>query len=373
LTGTDTTDADGKATFTYTDQGPVGTVGTDKIRASIGTLNSNTVDMIWRLENEAPAATDNTYAVTEDGSVSGNVITDAPPDTDENGDAMTATVLTNVTHGTLVFAATGDFTYTPTANYCGTDSFTYEVSDGQLTSNTATVTFNIACVNDSPVANDSSETTAEDTPFTGSVTSSDIDGGPPTYVVTSGPTNGSVVMAPNGSYTYTPNANYVGPDSFTFTVSDGNGGTDTGTVSFTVTPVNDPPVCTAAAPTIATLWPVNHQLHTINVLGVVDPVEGSGIAINVTGIFQDEPTNTQGDGNTPVDGFGVGTATAQVRAERSGSKQVPGDGRMYYINFTGTDAQGGTCTGTVRVGVPHDRGQGSTVVGGGPLYSSTGS
>jgi VCBS repeat-containing protein len=373
LTGTDTTDADGKATFTYADQGPVGTVGTDKIRASIGTLNSNTVDMIWTLENEAPAATDNTYPVTEDGSVSGNVITDAPPDTDENGDAMTATVLTNVTHGTLVFAATGDFTYTPTANYCGTDSFTYEVSDGQLTSNTATVTFNVACVNDPPVADDSSQTTGEDTPFTGNVTSSDIDGGPPTYVVTSGPTNGSVVMAPNGSYTYTPSANYFGPDSFTFTVSDGNGGTDTGTVSITVTPVNDPPVCTAAAPTVATLWPVNHQLHTINVLGVVDPVEGSGITINVTGIFQDEPTNTQGDGNTPVDGFGVGTATAQVRAERSGSKQVPGDGRMYYINFTGTDAQGGTCTGTVRVGVPHDQGQRSTVVGGGPLYRSTGS
>jgi hypothetical protein len=131
-------------------------------------------------------------------------------------------------------------------------------------------------------------------------------------------------------------------------------------------------MCTAAAPTIASLWPPNHQLVDINVLGVTDPVEGSGITIKVTGIFQDEPTNTVGDGNTPVDGFGVGTATAQLRAERSGSKRVPGDGRMYYINFTGTDAQGGTCTGTVQVGVPHDQGQDGTINAGGPLYSSTG-
>ena len=108
---------------------------------------------------------------------------------------------------------------------------------------------------------------------------------------------------------------------------------------------------------------------------MTDPVEGSAITINVTGIFQDEPTNTQGDGNTPIDGYGVGTPTAQVRAERSGTKQVPGDGRMYYINFTGTDAQGGTCTGTVQVGVPHDQGNGNTTIacaGLQTLYKSTG-
>ena len=95
--------------------------------------------------------------------------------------------------------------------------------------------------------------------------------------------------------------------------------------------------------------------------------------VKVTLITQDEPTNTQGDGNTPSDAAGIGTSTAQVRRERSGNKQVPGNGRMYHISFTGTDADGGQCTGVVKVGVPHDQGRGSTVIDGGPLYKSTGS
>ena len=108
-------------------------------------------------------------------------------------------------------------------------------------------------------------------------------------------------------------------------------------------------------------------------LGVTDPVENSAITITVDSIWQDEPTDTVGDGNTLIDGYGVGTSTAQVRAERSGSKRVPGNGRMYHIFFTGTDAEGGTCTGSVKVAVPHDAGEEHTVGDGGPLYKSTGS
>jgi hypothetical protein len=60
-----------------------------------------------------------------------------------------------------------------------------------------------------------------------------------------------------------------------------------------------------------------------------------------------------------------------VRAERTGSKQVPGDGRVYHIGFTATDPAGASCSGTVTVCVPHDQGQGSACVDGGPLYDST--
>ncbi|MDP6822942.1 MAG: hypothetical protein QF554_06585 [Dehalococcoidia bacterium] len=71
--------------------------------------------------------------------------------------------------------------------------------------------------------------------------------------------------------------------------------------------------------------------------------------------------------------MGVGTSTAQVRAERSGSKKVPGDGRVYEIGFLADDGYGGTCSGSVTVGVPHDQGKkGSVVVDSFVRYDSTG-
>ncbi len=69
---------------------------------------------------------------------------------------------------------------------------------------------------------------------------------------------------------------------------------------------------------------------SVGVTGLTD-VEGDALTVTITGITQDEPTNTQGDGNTPIDGAGIGTSTAQVRAERSGSPRVPGNGRVYHI------------------------------------------
>jgi len=369
LTGTDTTDSNGEATFTYTDGGPQGTVGTDTIRASIGALNSNVVSMTWTPLNQAPVATDNTYPATEDVQLVGNAVTDAVADSDADNDTLTATLVSDVSNGTLTFT-NGAFTYLPNANYCGSDSFTYQVNDGIVDSNIATVTINVACVNDPPVAIDNTHSTLEDTPVSGTATSTDIDGGAATYAQSSPASNGSVVFNANGTYTYTPNANFNGTDSFEFTVSDGAGGSDVGLVTITIISVNDIPVCTAAAPSVSQIWPPNHKLVNVTIGGVTD-VEGA-ITINVTSIFQDEPTNTQGDGNTSIDGYGVGSSTAQVRAERAGTPKLPGDGRMYHISFEGIDSNGDKCTGVVKVGVPHDQGKGSTVIDGGAIYPSTG-
>jgi VCBS repeat-containing protein len=459
LTHTAVTNAAGQATFTYPDAGPIPSYGTDRIRASIGTLQSNIAEMIWTPFNRPPVANPNAYDVNEDGTLNGNVVTDAPADTDPDNDELDASVESNVSHGTLTLLPSGAFEYTPDANYCGPDSFSYSVNDGMYdsdvaivdinvicvndppvaddanatttedtavsgqvsssdvdgpsatyalgggasngaavvnadgtftytpnanhcgsdsftftvsdgtASDTATVSVTINCVNDAPVASDSAASTSEDTPLPGTVSSTDVDGPGAAYTVATGPSHGTLTLNPDGTYVYTPALNYNGPDSFTFTVSDGAGGSDTGQVDITVAPVNDVPFCEAAGPSIGTLWAPNHQLYDVDVLGVTDPVEGSAITITITSIFQDEPTNSQGDGNTPVDGYGVGTNRARVRAERAGK----GDGRVYHINFTGTDAQGGTCTGTVKVDVPHDQGPGGAAVDGGPLYSSTGS
>jgi hypothetical protein len=141
--------------------------------------------------------------------------------------------------------------------------------------------------------------------------------------------------------------------------------------TFAITaPPNTAPACSAAAPSISTLWPVNHRMVTIDILGVTD-ADGDAVAIHIDRILQDEPTNTAGDGNTLVDG-GVldGGARAWVRAERAGTPRARGDGRLYEVFFTATDTGGAQCTGVVTAGVPHDMGR-PVVVDSGVRYDST--
>ena len=129
---------------------------------------------------------------------------------------------------------------------------------------------------------------------------------------------------------------------------------------------NTPPDCSAALPSTASLWPPNHQLITVRIDGVTDADEDP-ITIRVDSITQDEPVNDLGDGNFAPDGFGVGDSLAQLRAERSG----PGNGRVYEIRFTAEDNNGGSCSGKVQIGVPHDQRKGSEAINDGQHYDST--
>ena len=129
---------------------------------------------------------------------------------------------------------------------------------------------------------------------------------------------------------------------------------------------NQPPDCTNASPSERYLWPPNHRLVPISIIGVNDP-DGDEVTLSITGITQDEPVNGLGDGDTSPDGFGVGTAQAEIRVERSGR----GNGRVYYISFTADDKKGGTCSGQVIVGVPHDQGKGRIPMNDGQIYDST--
>lgn len=119
--------------------------------------------------------------------------------------------------------------------------------------------------------------------------------------------------------------------------------------------------CSTASASPGLLWPPNHKLVPIQISGMAEDV-----AITVTGILQDEPVHSPGSGNTGPDAKGVGTSTPWVRPERQGD----GDGRVYHISFMATAADGGSCRGTVKVGVPHSQGQGDPIDGG-PLYDST--
>ncbi len=127
---------------------------------------------------------------------------------------------------------------------------------------------------------------------------------------------------------------------------------------------NAAPVCEAAVPSQSSLWPPNHKFIQIDILGVTDP-EGDPFTIIIDSIFQDEAVDAPDSGNTAPDGQGVGTSSAQVRAERVGT----GNGRVYHIAFTATDDGGASCSGVVQVGVPVSRN--STPIDDGPLYDST--
>jgi hypothetical protein len=133
-------------------------------------------------------------------------------------------------------------------------------------------------------------------------------------------------------------------------------------------PMNEPPDCSLAYPSVTALWPANHKFAPIDVLGVTDP-DSDEVSITVTGIWQDEPVDSYGDGRFTPDGMGTGTSTAQVRAERAGTPRVPGNGRVYHISFSADDGYGGVCMGEVRVAVPHD--QNKPAVDDGALYDST--
>src|SRR5439155_1629089 len=147
----------------------------------------------------------------------------------------------------LVLNANGSFSYAPAANYNGPDSFSFEANDGSADSNVATVAITVIPVNDAPVVVSGGYTTNEDSTgragWRGGVTgSSGADGVARSAVLVSGPSHGTLTLNADGRFSYTPAANYNGPDSFTFKANDVSADSNVATVAITVIPVNDAPV-----------------------------------------------------------------------------------------------------------------------------------
>ena len=162
-------------------------------------------------------------------------------DSDADGDALTASVVTNPTHGTLTLTANGAVTYTPAANYNGPDSFTYKANDSTADSNTAAVNITVIAVNDAPVAINDSYGVNTNTTLTVAApgvlaNDSDIDSATITAVQASGPAHGTLTLNANGGFVYAPTANYSGPDSFTYRANDGALNSGVATVNIAVAP-----------------------------------------------------------------------------------------------------------------------------------------
>lgn len=200
-----------------------------------------------------PVAVDDAYTTNEDVVLNVEAPGVLANDTDPDSPVLTAVLEEGPTHGTLVLNADGSFTYTPELNYHGTDSFTYKASDGTNESNIATVTITINSVNDAPVAVDDAYTVAEDAVLTVPAADGvlandyDVDGDVLSATLLTNVSHGTLVLLSDGSFTYTPEADFFGTDSFTYTLlshpnTQDEGWTDWATVTITVTPVNDAPV-----------------------------------------------------------------------------------------------------------------------------------
>lgn len=198
--------------------------------------------------NNAPVAFAATFAVTFNMAFSADIA-----GSDPDIDPITFTLESQPANGTVSLEPApgcGDMnacmmTYTPNTGFSGTDSFNFHVNDGRVDSNSATVTLNVSAAppaNGAPEVNDQFFETEEDTPFSAVLVATDPDGDPLTFsvVAMTGPSNGTLTdFNPDGSFTYSPNLDFVGDDSFVFEVSDG---TDTAqaTAFITVTECVEP-------------------------------------------------------------------------------------------------------------------------------------
>ena len=199
--------------------------------------------------NYAPVPVDAVFNVDEDAAHDGTLVA-----TDRNaGDPLVYTIHTHPAHGTIAAfdPSTGEFTYEPEADYFGDDSFTFTANDTHVDSDTAgTMAITVDPTNDAPVADDGAFHVTEDGIYSGSVTAGDIDPGDVlTYAVQTAPTHGTLTAfnTVTGAFVYKPDADYAGPDSFTFVANDTQADSNEATVTIAVDGVNDAPVAQADA------------------------------------------------------------------------------------------------------------------------------
>jgi methionine-rich copper-binding protein CopC len=234
--------------FTVTDTGDGSSPALTSAEATV-TINVGAV-------NDAPTADSQSVSTNEDTA---KAITLTGSDIDTPAGSLTYIIVTGPSHGTVSPGAGPNRTYTPTANYNGPDSFTFKINDGTTDSNVATVSITVNPVNDTPTANAQSVSTNEDTPLGITLAGSDTEtaSGSLVFNVTVQPTHGTLTGT-GANRTYTPNADYNGPDSFKFTVTDTGDGasppltSSEATVTITVNGVNDAPVNSIPGPQGAT-------------------------------------------------------------------------------------------------------------------------
>ena len=275
--------------------------------------------------NTPPVANVDEVVTIKNTSVNINVIGN---DTDVDGDSLTISSA-SATNGTVVMQSDQTITYTPTTGFTGTDTISYTITDGQGGSDSSTVTVTVNTQeNRPPVANVDEVTTNENTSTIINAISNDTDADGDTITVYSASaTNGTVLIQSDETLLYTPNTEFFGSDTISYTINDGRGGSDSSTVSVTVTETpNTPPVA-------------NVDEITTN--------KNTSVTIDATS------NDTDADGNT---------LTVYIASATNGTVVIQNDGTLLYtpttdfagtdtISYTINDGQGGASSSTVTVSV----------------------
>lgn len=262
--------------------------------------------------NVAPVARPDSATITQgSGPTTINVLGN---DNDADNDPLTITDVTQPENGTVTFTTTG-VSYAPDETFAGTDSFTYTVSDGTTTTvGTVTVTVTpVIVVNAPPTAVDDNVSTAEDTTINIDITANDTDPEDDPLQLTAVSSAGNGTVAINGAtVTYTPNPDWHGIDTFTYTISDGEH-EDTATVTVVVIPVNESPVANDDSVSL----PQGSGSTLIDVLANDTDADNAPTPLQVTGVTQPAngavtPSST-GLSYTPNAGFsGTDTFTYTI-------------------------------------------------------------
>jgi hypothetical protein len=255
-------------------------------------------------QNRPPVTVCDSAATAKNTPVSIPVLTN---DSDPDGDPLTITGV-SPTNGTASIVGT-NVVFSPAVNFSGSASVGYTISDGF--GGTASALITVSVTNQPPLAVNDSASTDEDTPVVLNVLTDDADpdGDPLTIIAVSTGTNGRVVINTNETVTYQPATNFYGLDGFTYTISDGYGGTATGAVSVSVWPVNDPPLLAAISDRTIfegeTLMVVNMASDPdmpVNMLTFsLETNAPAGAVINPTnGVFTWTPDETQWPGTNTI-------------------------------------------------------------------------
>ena len=306
--------------------------GTETITYTVsdGALSANgTFTITVTAVNDAPVAVANTLTVDEDSSISNTDV--IANDTDVEDDTLTLTAVSTDGTGTVAVNSDGlSVDYTPAANFNGTETITYTVSDGALSAN-GTFTITVTAVNDAPVAVANTLTVDEDSSISNTdVIANDTDVEDDTLTLTAVSTDGTGTVAVNSdglSVDYTPAANFNGTETITYTVSDGTD-TSEGTFTITVTAVNDAPVAVANTLTVDE----DSSISNTDVIANDTDVEDDTLTLTAV--------STDGTGTVAVNSDGLSVDYTPA-ANFNGTETIT------YTVSDGTDTSEGTFTITV--------------------------
>ncbi|MCK5918690.1 MAG: tandem-95 repeat protein [Cocleimonas sp.] len=306
--------------FTYT-------ISDGKNHTDTATVKVSIEETEQEEENKAPEAKDDLFTTYVNTAMTYDVIDNDHDDDDD--DTLTISTVTDASHGTAEIV-NNEIKYTPKTGYTGSDSFTYTITDNKGHSATATVTVTIEeeeTANKAPEAKDDSFTTSINTTMTYDVIDNDHDDDGDNLIISTNtyPTNGSVTIV-NNKIVYTPKTDYVGTDSFKYSISDNHGHTATATVNLTIIDSGTPNL----SPNYAATY--GHLPVTIRVLA--------------------DDTDPDGDTLTLV---GISTAPTHGTAVKSGNNVIYTATRGYVgtdtFMYDATDNNGHTVSSLVTIDV----------------------